>query len=233
MDGVDHEKADAILLRARGGESLLLKDAIAFLAACGFPFPPFATASTEEEAVERWRLLDAPVAMKISLPHISHKSDFGLVVLDLHSEHQIRSAFRSLQARAETNDVEVVIQKMAGVGREVILGGKRDDTFGPAVVFGLGGIFVEVLEDAVWGVAPLNREEARRMIRRIRGWKVLEGTRGQKPSDTETLVECLVRLSWMMTAFPPIREIDINPLMVFPEGMGAWCLDARIVLESD
>jgi len=117
-------------------------------------------------------------------------------------------------------------------GREVILGGKRDQSFGPIVLFGLGGIFVEALKDVVWRVAPLSYEEARRMIASIRGARVLQGIRGEKPWDIETVADLLVRLSHMLVALPQIQEIDINPVLVFPEGEGAQAVDARIILNS-
>ena len=115
-------------------------------------------------------------------------------------------------------------------GREVILGGKRDQSFGPIVLFGLGGIFVEALEDVVWRVAPLSYEEARKMIGSIRGAKVLQGIRGEKPCDIETVADLLVRLSHMLIEFPQIQEIDVNQVLVLPEGEGALAVDARVIV---
>jgi acyl-CoA synthetase (NDP forming) len=132
--------------------------------------------------------------------------------------------------RLPLGEVEVAVQRMAGRGREVILGGKRDKSFGPVVLFGLGGIFVEVFQDAVWRLAPIRHEEAGRMIQGIRGARVLAGYRGVGPSDVEAVQDLLVRLSQMLASLPGIQEIDINPVMVLGPGEGAQALDARVIL---
>jgi acetyltransferase len=120
---------------------------------------------------------------------------------------------------------------MVEKGQEVILGGRRDEVFGPVILFGFGGIFVETLEDVVWRVAPINREEARRMIAQIRGRKILSGIRGERPYDVHAIEELLVRLSQMMVDLPMIREIDINPVMVLGEGQGALAVDAKVIIK--
>jgi len=119
---------------------------------------------------------------------------------------------------------------MVGRGKEVILGAKRDPCFGPIILFGLGGVFVEALQDVVWRVAPFGRETARDMIDRIRGRKVLSGMRGEKPSDRSAIADLLMRLSRLMADWEAIQEVDINPVMVFQEGQGAAVLDARIIV---
>jgi acetyltransferase len=231
IGGVDRKKAGDILRDAEGEENLLLKDAVEFLRSYGFSFPPYGMAHTAEQAVERWHVLNGPVAMKINRPHFSHKTDMGLVKLNLNSEEDIRGAFKEIQTLAKSDDLEVVVQEMVSKGREVILGGKRDELFGPVILFGLGGVFVEVLEDVVWCVAPINLEEARNMIRRLRGQKVLKGIRGEGPYDTEAVEDLLVRLSHLLVDYPEIQEVDINPLMVFGESEGAQALDARVILD--
>ncbi|MBW1800299.1 MAG: acetate--CoA ligase family protein, partial [Deltaproteobacteria bacterium] len=118
-------------------------------------------------------------------------------------------------------------------GREVSIGGRQDPAFGPVIVFGLGGIFVEALKDVVWRVAPINREGARQMMRDIRGHKILDGLRGEPACDSAFIETLLVRLSRMLVDFPVIKEIDVNPVMVFPEGQGASAIDARVIINNN
>jgi acyl-CoA synthetase (NDP forming) len=119
---------------------------------------------------------------------------------------------------------------MVSGGRELILGGRQDPQFGPVVLVGLGGIFVEVFSEAVVRVAPISRREAREMVESLRGYPILKGARGHKPADVDSLIEALLRLSQLLTDFPEIKELDINPLRVFHEREGCRALDARIIL---
>jgi acetate---CoA ligase (ADP-forming) len=232
LEGVDEEKAAKILQGAGDRGHLLLSESVDLLGCYGIPVVPFGLARTEGEAVALWQGFRGPAAMKINRPHISHKSDRGAVRLDLNTENDIRGAFRDFAGIAG-GDLEVMVQQMARKGREVILGGKRDDSFGPVVLFGLGGIFVEVFQDAVWRLAPIRHEEAGRMIQGIRGARVLAGYRGEGPSDVEAIQDLLVRLSQMLASFPRIQEIDINPVTVFAPGEGAQALDARVILAGE
>ncbi|MFH1349888.1 MAG: acetate--CoA ligase family protein [Pseudomonadota bacterium] len=232
VQGVDLKKAEAILNNNKGRETLLLKDSLDLISHYGFVVPPSCLAGSREEAVQAWRSLKHPVAMKINKPHVLHKSDLGALRLNLNSGKGIEGAFKELKEIARNDDMEVLIQAMAEKGREVILGGKQDEVFGPVILFGLGGIFVEALEDVVYRVAPIDREEAHRMVKQIKGHKILCGIRGEKPYDLNAIEELLVRLSQMLVTFPAIKEIDINPVMVFPEGKGALAVDARIVLKN-
>jgi len=141
----------------------------------------------------------------------------------------MKEAFRKLAALGGA-DTQILVQTMVTRGREVILGGKRDQSFGPIVLFGLGGIFVEALKDVVWRLAPLSYEEAKKMIGSIGGARILHGVRGEKPCDIETVADLLVRLSNMLVDLPQIQEIDINPVLVFPEGEGAQAVDARVIV---
>jgi acetyltransferase len=231
LDQVDEEKARSILKEAEGEGELLLSRSIELIRCYGFPTAPHELAGTAEEAVQVWRSWGAPVAMKINRPHISHKSDQGAVRLNIRTEAEVRSAFRDLQGLAG-GDLEVLVQKMAPKGREIIMGGKRDECFGPVVLFGLGGIFVEVFRDAVWRLAPIQHEEAARMIRSIQGARVLSGYRGESPRDLKSLEDLLVRLSVMLVDLPRIQEIDVNPVIVMAEGEGALAVDARVILGS-
>jgi acyl-CoA synthetase (NDP forming) len=170
--------------------------------------------------------------MKINRPHISHKSDTNALRLNLGSEDQVIEAFRDLN-KIGGQGTEVLLQPMSAQGYELILGGKKDAIFGHAVLFGLGGVFVELLDDVAWRVAPVSHEEARRMMDSISSIEALKGFRGRVPSDLEAVEDLLVRLSQLLMDFPMIKEVDINPIMVFDRGKGAQALDARVVLSDE
>jgi acetyltransferase len=229
LDRVNREKAQELIARGTKAGHLLLHEGIQLLEQYGFSVPEYTLAKTEAEALQFRRTSKGPVAMKLNFPHFSHKSDIGAVQLNVRTQAEVEKAFRKLKALGG-DQTEVLVQTMVTGGREVILGGKRDQSFGPIVLFGLGGIFVEALKDVVWRVAPVSYEEAKRMIAGIRGARVLQGIRGEKPYDVETLADLLVRLSHMLIDFPQIQEIDVNPVLVFAEGQGALAVDARVIL---
>ena len=228
---MDKDGADPILENGQKRGHLLLGEALELLKCYGFPMPAYGLARSETEALQLWRSLQGPVALKIHSPHIAHKSDRGAVRLNLDSAADIRKGLLDLQSIGGPG-TEVLVQSMARKGRELILGGKQDPTFGPVVLFGLGGIFVEVLEDVVWHLAPFGFDEANRMIQKIRGAKVLRGVRGEAPYDIEATAELLVRLSQLLADYPTIQEIDINPVMVFQSTGGAQALDARVIVQK-
>jgi acyl-CoA synthetase (NDP forming) len=232
LQNIDKHSAANVLAAASGRDELLLSESMELLRFYGFPFPSYGLARTAVEALNIWKASKGPVAMKINRPHISHKSDAGAVRLNLDSEEQLTQAFQSFLSLGG-KETEVLVQSMANPGKEVILGGKRDPCFGPIMLFGLGGIFVEALEDVVLRVAPLSDDEARRMVQSIKGAKVLHGIRGDTPYDIEAIADLLVRLSQMLVDHPAIQEIDINPVMVFHEDMGASALDARVILRKN
>jgi len=229
LDRVNREKAQEAVARGEKTGRLLLHESLQLLEHYGFSVPAYALVKTEAEVLQFRRTSKGPMAMKINSPHFSHKSDLGGVQLNIKTQAEAEKAFKKLAALGG-DETEVLVQTMVTRGREVILGGKRDQSFGPIVLFGLGGIFVEALKDVVWRVAPLSYEEARRMIASIRGARVLQGIRGEKPCDIETVVDLLVRLSHMLVDLPQIQEIDINPVLVFPEKEGALAVDARVIL---
>ncbi|NTV32407.1 MAG: acetate--CoA ligase family protein [Deltaproteobacteria bacterium] len=229
LNRVDHEKARDVVSRGVKAGHLLLHESLQLLEHYGFSVPAYALVRTEAEALQFRRTFKGPMAMKINSPHFSHKSDLGAVQINIRTQAEVEKAFRKLTALGGEG-TEVLVQSMVTRGREVILGGKRDQSFGPIVLFGLGGIFVEALKDVAWRVAPLSYEETRKMIGSIRGARVLQGIRGEKPCDIETVVDLLVRLSHMLIDLPQIQEIDINPVLVFPEGEGAVAVDARVLL---
>jgi acetyltransferase len=229
---LDTKKAETTLPSGAGKGYLLLSQSIDLIKDYGFTVPEYRLADSSHEAVQGWLSLMGPVAMKINRPHQSHKTETGALRLDLNSEEAIQTAFSDFQATAQRDDIEVIVQAMVERGREIILGGKRDQVFGPVILFGLGGIFVEALGDVVWRVAPINGEEARRMVNQIKGQKILAGLRGEEPRDTSAIRDLLVRLSRMMVDLPMISEIDINPVMVFGKAEGAMAVDARVILKD-
>jgi acyl-CoA synthetase (NDP forming) len=203
------------------------------LGEAGIPIADAQLAATREEAVAVARQIGLPVVLKIVSPDISHKSDVGGVKLNLGSEEEVAAAFDEIVAAARRAEPEatvlgVSVQKMARPGVEVIMGMTTDPQFGPVLMFGLGGVFVEVLKDVAFRIVPLEPRDARQMIRDIQGFPVLEGFRGQEPADLAALEDMLMRLSAFVEEHPEIQELDLNP--IFAYGDGALAVDARIVL---
>ncbi len=224
-------------VRSEGRVSIGDAEAREVLDAYEFPIPDSRLAETSDEAVEIAEEIGYPVVLKVASPDILHKTDVGGVKLNLRSPEDVRDAFDLIVYRAGRY-VEgariwgCLVQEMVTSGREVLLGMSRDPQFGPLVAFGLGGIYVEALKDVAFRVAPFSREEAEEMIREIRSYPLLEGIRGEPPADHEAMVDALLRISQLVTDFPEIVELDINPLMVFEEGRGAMAIDMRLVLSS-
>ncbi|MCP4541351.1 MAG: acetate--CoA ligase family protein [Chloroflexi bacterium] len=176
-----------------------------------------------------------PVALKALSPDIVHKSDVGAVALNVDGPEALRTEFTELVTRVEEHvpDAQltgVLVQRMFSGGREVILGGKRDPSFGPVVMFGLGGVYVEVFDDVSLRLAPLTREDAEEMIAEVQGSRLLQGVRGEPPADVDAVIEALVALSRLLVECPEIAEIDVNPLLVFERG--AVAVDARVVVRG-
>jgi acetyl coenzyme A synthetase (ADP forming)-like protein len=224
-------------VRSEGRVSIGDLEAWTVLDAYGFTIPKSRLAKTPEEAVEIAEEIGYPVVIKVASPDILHKTDVGGVRVNLGSADDVRDAFDLIMYRAGRYmpDARIwgcQVQQMVPGGREVLLGMSRDPQFGPLVAFGLGGIYVEALKDVAFRVAPFSRQEADEMIREIRSYRLLEGVRGEPPADHEAMVDALLRISQLVTDFPEIVELDINPLMVFEEGRGAMAIDMRLVLAS-
>lgn len=233
---VNQEKVQELLeLAQQENRDLLLNEAVEVLNHYGIPTINAQTAANAEEAKSAAKSVGFPVAMKVISEHISHKSDVGGVQLNLRNEEAVADAFEDMcvQISKVYPDVRVdgvMIQPMAMGGRELILGGRQDDQFGPVILVGLGGIFVEIFERASMRIAPISKSEARAMIEELSGAQILMGARGQKPFDIESLQETVLRLSQLLVDFPQIKELDINPLRIFHEKEGCSALDARIIL---
>ncbi len=225
-------------VREQGRVSIGDAEAREVLEAYGFPVPESYLAETPEEAVEMAERIGYPVVLKIASPDILHKTDVGGVKLNVNSPGDVRDAFDLIVYRASryVPDARVwgcLVQEMVREGREILVGMNRDPQFGPLVAFGLGGIYVEALRDVAFRIAPFSQEEAREMIGEIRSYPLLAGVRGESPADHEAMVDALMRVSQLVTDFPEIVELDINPLTVFDEGQGAVAIDMRLVLESE
>jgi acetyl coenzyme A synthetase (ADP forming)-like protein len=213
-------------------------DAKAVMKAYNFDVPRGILATTAGEAVRFANETGFPLAMKISSPDILHKSDVGGVRIGLSSASAVEDAFELMMLRIKRKMPHaeirgVLLEKMAIGGKEVILGMKRDPQFGPMLMFGLGGIFVEVLKDVTFGLAPVTCEECHTMIESVKTYRLLKGVRGEKPVDIDAIVLNLQRLSQLVMDFPAIEEVDINPLKVGFEGDGAIVVDARIILTRE
>ena len=205
------------------------------LVSYGVSVPECAIASTKKEALEQGTRIGYPVALKVVSPQISHKSDAGGVVLNLHSGDAVEEAFQNLEkgicAKAAGVDVYgILVAKMMPAGTEVIIGMTRDPQFGPAVLFGLGGIFVEVMKDVSYRVAPVMERDAAQMIRDIKGYPLLRGARKTDPVDLEALIDLIMKISRLSIEIPEVEELDLNPVLAYSEG--ACAVDARIILNS-
>jgi acetyltransferase len=208
----------------------------AILRAYEFNVPPGSIAATAEEAVECAEKIGYPVAMKVSSPDIIHKSDIGGVKLGLGSPEMVRDAFdlMMLRIRQRVPDARiegVYLEKMCRRGREIILGMTRDPQFGPMLMFGLGGIFVEVMKDVTFHIAPITHDEAMQMLESTKSFALLKGVRGQASVDLPAIAFGLQRISQLVTDFPQIMEMDINPFIVGEIGGESVAADARITLE--
>ena len=189
-----------------------------------------------DEAAAAAAAIGFPVVLKIVSTEIAHKSDVGGVLLGLADEATVRSGYEQLlaavaQAAPGAKLEGVSVQPMAQPGTEVIIGMSTDPQFGPVLMFGLGGIMVEVLKDVAFRIVPLEPRDARQMIREIRGYPVLEGVRGQRPADIATLEAMLLQVSAFAEQHPEIAEIDLNPVLAYPRG--ALAVDARVVLAGE
>jgi acyl-CoA synthetase (NDP forming) len=233
---VDKDRVRELINRARGQKrDLLLSESIEVLDQYGIPTVKSVVANTVDQAREAAEQMGYPVAIKIIADQISHKSDVGGVQLNLRTAGAVTHAFNDMLKRIRNAYPKeklggVLVQPMVTGGQELILGGRQDPQFGPVVVAGLGGIFVEIIGETSVRVAPISRKEAQQMILGLRGAGMLTGARGLRPSDVDSVIDSLLRLSQLMVDFPEIAELDINPLRVLHQGEGCLALDARMIL---
>lgn len=237
---VDQSKVRQVFdeVRAQSRTNLLEEEGYKVLEAYGFSIPKKHLAKNEEECTRVVQEIGYPVVMKIASPEIVHKSDAGGVKIGLKNEDEVRQAFRAIinNAKKYKPDAKidgVLVQEMIKSGKETILGAKFDPILGPLIMFGLGGIYVEVLKDVVFRLAPLEEREATRMIESVRTINLLKGVRGEKPHDLGAIKESLQRLSQLITDFQEIEELDVNPLLVLEDGKGVRAIDIRISLKKN
>ena len=235
----DTDKVKSIFenVRKHGRANLLEEEGYEVLQAYGFPTPQSILCTTEQEGIDAARHIGYPLVMKIVSPDIIHKSDAGGVKVGVKTDDELKSAFRTitenaLKYKSDAKIKGVLVQEMVKSAKETILGASQDPTFGPVIMFGLGGIYVEVLKDVVFRVAPIDEQEAINMVESIKTIKLLKGVRGEKPSDLRAIADSLQRLSQLVVDFQEIKEFDINPLLVLEEGKGARVVDARIILSQ-
>lgn len=217
-----------------GRKNIEEDEAEKILGAYGIPVLNGKLANNEEEAVIAAKEIGFPVVMKVMSDDIFHKFDVGGVVLDVRDEKEVKAAYQAIYKSVDEKMPDAKVRgiwvtEMAKKGEEVILGIKRDPAFGPVVMFGLGGIFVEVFKDVKFKVAPLSDHDAQEMITGIKGYKLLSGARGRMPHDIDSIKNCIFRLSQLAIDFPQIKELDINPIMVYEEGQGCVVTDAKIM----
>ena len=206
------------------------------LKAYGLPVPRFKLCKTADEAVAAAKEIGYPVVLKIVSPDILHKTDFGGVRVNITDDARMKTEFAGLletvkSKKADADIWGVLVQQMAPKGTETIIGMKRDPSFGPLLMFGLGGILVEILKDVMFRIAPVNEISVDSMVTGIKAAKILQGYRGEAPRDVPKIKECLERLSQLVIDFEEIDELDMNPLLVYEQGKGALVLDARFLLK--
>jgi acyl-CoA synthetase (NDP forming) len=221
----------------RASRTLLTEiESKALLSEAGIPTVETKLAASKEEAIVISKKLGFPVALKIVSPDISHKSDVGGVKLGLKTSKQVKEAYDEIISSVQQKYPKAIIdgvsvQKMVRPGTEVIIGMTKDAQFGPVLMFGLGGILVELLKDVSFRIVPLEREDAQEMIREIKGYPLLEGYRGSEPVDVSILEEILLKVSRFVDKNPEIKELDLNPIFAYKDG--AVAVDARVILEGN
>lgn len=234
---VKKAKVRRILNKAKSENrpNLLEEEGLQILQAYGFPLPSSALARNASQAVTIAKNIGYPVVMKIASPQIIHKSDAGGVMVNLQNDSDVKSAFDTIINNAKKYDSKaeikgVLVVEMVKGGKELIIGSKHEPGFGPVIMLGMGGIYVEVLKDVTFKLAPVTDNEADDMIASIKTQKLLQGVRGEKPSDIAKLSECIQRLSQLVSDFDEIKELDMNPVLVMEKGKGCRILDVRIGL---
>jgi acyl-CoA synthetase (NDP forming) len=234
---VDKKRVEDIIKKGqqRTPNSILEPEGYEVLSAYKLPVLPFALAKNEKELVKYANEIGYPVVMKIVSPDILHKTDVNGVAIDITSDDELKMKYNDMQCSIQRMkpDAKIegyLIQKMANNGIETIMGIKKDPQFGSLIMFGLGGIYVEVLKDVSFRIFPIKELAALHMIKDIKSFRILKGFRGKGPSDIDKIQDSLLRLSQLVTDFPEFTEIDINPFVVYEQGKGAYAIDARFLL---
>jgi len=220
--------------RKDGRSYLLEPEAKMICMEYGIPVTRFRVAKTRGEALKFAEEIGYPLVLKIVSPDVIHKFDVGGVILNLKSAKDVQDAFDKIltnvkKHKPDARIVGVLVQEMAPSSTEVIVGATKDPQFGPALMFGLGGIFVEALKDVTFRIAPITELDAQEMITEVKAYPILRGYRGQPPADIDAIVQILMNTSRLVMDHLEIKELDLNPIMVYEKG--AKTVDARIILE--
>ncbi|MGD6852959.1 MAG: acetate--CoA ligase family protein [Candidatus Bathyarchaeia archaeon] len=220
--------------KSEGRRALLEPEAKAICAEYGIAVNKFSVATSGTAAAAQAEEIGYPIVLKIVSPDIIHKSDAGGVKVNLKTAAEVEAAYNTIidnanKYKPDAKIVGVLVQEMAPQGTEVIIGAVKDPQFGQTIMFGLGGIFVELLKDVNFRVAPLTVDDAKEMITHLKAYPLLNGYRGTKPADIEALQTILLNVSKLVMEHPEIKELDLNPVMAYPKG--AKTVDARIILE--
>jgi acetyltransferase len=223
------DKVSRILKRAKGkGRFLPQKDVFAILESYGIPALKTSIFNKKEDLLKAAKKIGYPSVLKVDAEELIHKTEVGGVVLNIKDEKSLKAAFGKMSRKFAKMKPKFLLQEYVDRGKEVIMGIKRNESLPPTLMFGLGGVFVETLKDVQFRLAPLSQEDAEHMIRSIKGYPVLSGTRGEKPADVDSLADLLQRLSTLAADFPSIDEMDLNPVLVFEKSKGAVVVDARL-----
>ncbi|NQS99178.1 MAG: acetate--CoA ligase family protein [candidate division Zixibacteria bacterium] len=236
-DDVDKEKVESVINIAieHKRERLNAEEIGRILKAYRFPLPDSIITKEIDEALEFSRSR-YPIVLKMMAESVVHKTDVGGVMVDIRNDDELRAAFGGMTEKAdklELTDYSILVQQMVKGGRETIIGMTQDPTFGPLIMFGLGGIYVEIMKDVNFAIHPITDLEAERMVKTLKGRKLLEGIRGEKAVDYEIIIECLLRLSQLVADFHQIKEMDLNPFLAFPEKKKSRVVDARLSIKLD
>ncbi|BEP18206.1 acetate--CoA ligase family protein [Pyrofollis japonicus] len=221
-----------------GRTKLLEHEALDLVAAYGVPVPGYGLAKTAEEAAKIAEKIGFPVVLKIVSPDIVHKSDVGGVIVGVETVEDTVKAFNQIieNVKKHVPDARiegVLVQKMAPKGAvEVVVGAVRDPVFGPAVMFGLGGVFIEVFRDVSFRVTPFKEQDAYEMIQEVKAYKIIRGYRNIAPRDIDSLVNIIMAVQRIMEENPEISEMDLNPILSYEKGKGALAVDVRIILRK-
>jgi acetyltransferase len=225
--------AETILSKHKGKEKFLPQgDVFDLLKAYGIPAAKTLKVKTKKDLIKAAQDVGYPLALKVDAESIVHKSDVGGVALGIKDEAALLAAHAKMAKKFVEAKPAYIVQEYLKSGKEVIMGSKGNEGIAPTIMFGLGGVFVEVLKDVQFRLAPLSEEDALEMISTIKGYPILKGTRGEKPADVDALLDILIRFSQLVTDFPVLDEVDLNPVFAFPKGKGAAVVDARIKVKK-
>lgn len=220
---------------SEGRKNLLEPEAYEVLSSYSIPICPYKVVDSIEEAESAANSIGYPIVLKIISPDIIHKSDVGGVRIGIKDDQQLKEDYTSLlndvrEKAPNARIIGVLVEKMAPKSVEVVVGMLRDPTFGPAVMFGLGGVLIEIMKDVIFRITPVSKEEAIDMIKKVKGYPLLSGFRGSKPLDVDTIADVICNVSRISIENPIIDQVDLNPVIVYEKGLVV--VDARIILKT-